>query len=107
MIDPVHHFSAVQQSKVLGPMKMGNVGGEFLGSLVQPRQIWVGQVIAGLVAQTFGQVDVVGSDFIADAARAGVEEGLELFVFINTNFNNIVAEAKCALLYSQIYVKGI
>src|SRR5699024_12338577 len=65
------------------------------------------QPVAGLVAQAFGNVNVVGGNFVANTAGSRVQERPDTLGFVNTDLNEMGAPAERAKLDSPIPIKRV
>ena len=101
--DALHHLLAVEQGEFLGPVQVGHVVVEFGGVLHQVGQVGVGQVDVPLLHQLLGDGDMVGGDAVADAARAGVEEGPGVVLLVQHDFDEVVAGAQGTQLVAPVF----
>src|SRR5699024_3231091 len=65
------------------------------------------QPVAGLVAQAFGNVNVVGGNFVANTAGSRVQERPDTLGFVNTDLNEMVAPAERAKLDSPVLIESV
>ena len=102
---PVHHFLTVQQGEVLGPAEFPDVTVELGRAFLEVGQVRVRQDDVPAPGRAPGLGDVPLREFVADAARAGVQEQPHGVRLIRAHLDEVVARAQRSQL--QLPVRGV